>query len=512
MAVRWPAVLRLVGVAIPTLALATIATAILQDVLGVPNPSTVYLVAVVATAVVSGTAGAIATAVASFLLYNYLFTEPRYTLSMHEPGVWLSVILLLFVGVVVGQLAALQRARAELARMREKEARALFSVSRQLLTRQSVESVLADVASTLEAESGMSRIWITVGRQASSSAGPPAEIRLSVINQLERMPGDTPPQWARIHEPKRGQPRPTDDEMYRVAIESGGDKLGAIWGLRKRSAGPPNGEQTRLLAAAADQLGQAIAHDRMAAEANAAAVARESDALKSALLQSVSHDLRTPLATIRAAAGTLRPGDRVEPAVRAESVDAIEREVEYLNRLVTNLLDLSRIEAGVLHAAPERFEIDDLVASTLARLSPRLAGWQVANEAGAQLVEADPVFFDSVLTNVLENALRHTPAGTLIRLTTRFENDVAAVTLSIDDSGPGVPPEALGRLFDKFYRVADSPSARSGTGIGLAVARGLVESMAGQIAARPSDLGGLGIDITLATATMPAELASTVNR
>src|SRR6187399_2233972 len=107
------ALVRFLAVALSTLAVATIAVAVLQDVLGVPNPSAVYLVAVVATAITSGTLGAIATAVASFVLYNFFFTEPRYTLSMHEPGVWLSVVLLLFVGIVVGQLAALQRDRAE---------------------------------------------------------------------------------------------------------------------------------------------------------------------------------------------------------------------------------------------------------------------------------------------------------------------------------------------------------------------------------------------------------------
>src|SRR3990170_983170 len=117
--------------------------------MGVPNPSAVYLVAVVATAIVSGTAGAILTSIASFILYNFLFTEPRYTLSMHEPGVWLSVVLLLFVGIVVGQLTALQRSRAELARAREREARALFAVSRGLAMRESIEAVLPEVAREL---------------------------------------------------------------------------------------------------------------------------------------------------------------------------------------------------------------------------------------------------------------------------------------------------------------------------------------------------------------------------
>src|SRR3954452_17722521 len=151
-AMRGRAIARFLAIAVPALAVATVVVWLLQDVLGVPNTSAVYLVAVVATAIVSGTVGAIATAVVAFVLYNFLFTEPRYTLAMHEPGVWLSVVLLLFVGVVVGQLTALQRSRAETATQREREARALFAVSRSLATRESIDLVLGAIARELEAD------------------------------------------------------------------------------------------------------------------------------------------------------------------------------------------------------------------------------------------------------------------------------------------------------------------------------------------------------------------------
>src|SRR3954453_16495981 len=196
-ATRGRAVVRFFAVAVSTLAVATIAVGILQDVLGVPNPSAVYLVAVVATAIVSGTPGAIATAVASFILYNYLFTEPRFTLSMHEPGVWLSVVLLLFVGIVVGQLAAMQRDRAELASRREREARALFSVSRALATRESVDFVLGDIARALERDAHMEQVVVTVGAGDNPAVG--FESR-GVINQLRRMPGETPAPGVRVHQ------------------------------------------------------------------------------------------------------------------------------------------------------------------------------------------------------------------------------------------------------------------------------------------------------------------------
>jgi len=506
------ALVRYFAVALPTLALATLAVSVLQDGLGVPNPSAVYLVAVVATAIASGTLGAIATSIAAFVLYNFLFTEPRFTLSMHEPGVWLSVVLLLFVGVVVGQLAALQRDRAELATRREREARALFSVSRALATRESVDLVLGDIARALENDAHMEQVVVTVGAGDNPAVG--FESR-GVINQLRRRPGDTPAEWVRVHQPAtRSRARMEDAgapiEIYRVLIESGGTAIGSIWAIRSRSAGNPGPDETRMLSAAADQLGQAIAHDRMAADAQSAAVARESDALKSALLQSVSHDLRTPLATIRAAAGTLRASPAGNDDARDQSIDAIDREVEYLNRLVSNLLDLSRIEAGVLHANLDTFELDDLVGATIDRLRSRLEGWNIENQVGAELVRADPVFFEATITNVVENATRHTPVGTKILISAReavAENgSIRRVLLTIEDSGPGVPDRAYERLFEKFYRVTERRAARSGTGIGLAVARGLTEAMGGRISARRSDLGGLAVDIELPQAEVPAEL------
>lgn len=510
---RTRALVRYLAVAISTLAVATVAVAVLQDGLGVPNPSAVYLVAVVATAISSGTVGAVATAVASFLLYNYLFTEPRYTLSMHDPGVWLSVVLLLFVGVVVGRLAALQRDRAEIATRREREARALFSVSRALATRQSVDLVLGDIARALEGDAHMEQVVVTLGAGDNPAVG--FESR-GVINQLRRMPGDTPAQWVRVHQPAARSRAHADErgspiDIYRVLIESGPETIGSIWALRARGAAAPSDDETRVLSAAADQLGQAIAHDRMAAEAHSAEVARESDALKSALLQSVSHDLRTPLATIRASAGTLRGAAAANDDARRESLDAIEREVEYLNRLVSNLLDLSRIEAGALHPALDTFELDDLVGATLDRLADRLEGWNLDNRVGPALVVADPVFFESTVSNVIENAARHTPRGTTIRLSAREldapENHHREVTLTIEDSGSGVPDRDYERLFERFYRVPGRRTSRSGTGIGLAVARGLIEAMGGRIGARHSELGGLAIDISLPRADVPAELA-----
>jgi two-component system sensor histidine kinase KdpD len=511
-------VILLLAVAVPALAAATLGVAVMEAYVGVPDASAVYLVAVVVTAFATGTVGAVISAVVAFLLYDFLFVEPLHTFTVADPVDWLNLFLLLFVGIVVGQLTALQRSRAEDARAREREARALFRVSRSLATRDSMRVVLATIATTLRDETRMERVWVALGgddareRVVADTAADARALIPPVHQVLRRMPGDEPARWLRVHRPS--QPRAPRAEIgpeaFRVRVEDGGEALGSIWALRERRDGEPDGTETRLLAASADQIGQALAHDRLEAEAQAAAIARESDALKSALLQSVSHDLRTPLATIRAAAGTLRPGSPLSDADRAESADAIDREVEYLDRLVTNLLDLSRIEAGVLRAERDVFDLEDLVGRTIDRLRRRIAGRSLEVSLAAPPVEVDPVFVDEAVTNILENAVKYTPPDARIRVVADLIGDGPFVRLTIEDAGPGVPEETLPRLFDKFYRVPGSPrGSRSGTGIGLAVARGLVEATGGAVAARRSDLGGLAIDVDLPVAAVPAELGGT---
>lgn len=503
------------AVALVSLAGATLAVALLESSTHVVNASAVYLVAVVATAIVGGAPGAIVAAIASVLLYDFFFTAPYYTLTISDPGEWLSVVILLFVGIVVGQLSALQRSRTEDARTREREARALFQVSRALATRESTPEVLQSIAKILREETHMERVWVALGdgsreRVAADSGSGERPASSALHRVLRRRPGNEPAEWLRIHQPDQSRTRQsTDLDAYRVRIEAGEVVLGSIWSLRSRSMGEPDRTETRLLATSADQTGQALAHDRLAAEARAAEIAQQSDELKSALLQSVSHDLRTPLATIRAAAGTLRPDSSMSPEDRTESVNAIDREVEYLNRLVTNLLDLSRIEGGALRAERDVFELDDLVGRTIERLRNRLEGRRLDIELEAPPVEVDPIFVDEAVTNTLENAIKYTPPGTLIRLRATPVPDEAFVRLTVEDAGPGVPTEHLSRLFDKFYRVPGGPrSSRSGVGIGLSVVRGLTEAMGGRVAVRQSELGGLAIDLDLPLAAVPADLAA----
>jgi two-component system sensor histidine kinase KdpD len=486
---------------------ATAAVSVLQDGLGVPNPSAIYLVAVVGAAYASGAVGAIVTAIASALIYNFFFTEPRFTLTVDSPEVWLSVVLLLFVGIVVGQLAALQRTRTEMARLRERQAHALFRVSRALATRASTLPELPELAGILHEESRMDRVWIALGaddaaeRVVADTGEGARPVAGGLTRILRRTPGPAPAEWVRLHQPTAARGRGAGLELYRVRIEASGTSLGSIWAARKRSLPEPDRTETRLLSATADQIGQALANDRLAEESTAAEIARQSDALKSALLQAVSHDLRTPLATIRAAAGTLRPDSSLTPGEQTESADTIEREVEYLNRLVSNLLDLSRIEAGVLRPERDVYDLEDVVGLTIERLRARLEPRPLDIEVPSLHVLVDPVLVDEALTNILENAMKYTPPTAAIRIRGSRVADGPFARLTVEDAGPGVPPESMRRLFEKFYRVPGTTrTSRQGTGVGLAVVRGVVEAMGGRVAARRSDLGGLAIDLDLVVA------------
>lgn len=503
------------------LVVATVVATILQGGVGVTDASPVYLLAVVVASALFGTTAAVVTSLLSVLLYDFLFTEPRLTLAVADPQEWLSLLLFLVVAVVIGRFAALLRQRAQEARSNESEARSLFAISHSIATAASLASAAEEIVSLLRVEAGLERVWVVLGGAgetrilADSGAGAdradptrpvrePSQAPISWI--LRRRPGDLPAEWIKVHEARSPQARPAVPhqamDAYRVLIQADARPYGTIWALRDRASGRPDRGATRLLALAADQLGLAQHRDELRREVMEAEIARQSDSLKTALLDSVSHDLRTPLSGIRAIAGSLMDVDLdLSEPQRREMAGEIDRAAERLGRFVRELLDVSRVQAGTLLPDLEIYPLRELVEPVIDRLRPSLGEREITIRIPDDLdpVVVDGVLFDEALTNVVDNAVQHAPAPAPVRLSARARPD-DTVVVTFEDGGPGVAPGEHDRLFDRFYRTGSNPTVPTGLGIGLTVARGFVEAMHGQVEAGPSELGGLAITMILPAA------------
>ena len=482
------------------------------------DASPVYLVAVVLVGSRFGMWAGVATAIASFLAYDILFTEPRFSLIVADSREWLDLVLFLFLAVVVGRLSALGLERAAEASRRASESNALFAMSRILAVAPSLEAAAAEIVQRLVRETGLERVWIAIERAgysatlADSDPGRPMPTSAFVTN-LVRTPGDTPARWVRSHEakPVGAASGETRQELLRVRMEADGAVIGSLKATRARATGHPTRETTRLLALAADQLALAIRRDELRRDATEAEIARQGDTLKSALLDAVSHDLRTPLASIRAAAGSLSDPDMplTEDQARATGA-AIDLEAQRLDRLVREVLDLSRIEAGAIRPNLEALDIRDVVEPAVDRLRPLLGDRPMTIDLPDDLppVRADAVLLDTIVGNLVENAARYAPAPAPLAISAAADAD--HIRLVVEDGGSGVPARSVGRLFEKFFRVDRSDAgSRRGLGIGLAVVRGLAEGMGGSVEASPSPLGGLRIVVELPVAAAPPVEAAT---
>lgn len=499
-----------------SLAASTAVVAVLERGVQVPNAASVYLLAVLAAGTFGGTLPAIACAVASFFLYDFLFVEPYYTLTIADASEWLNLLVFLAVAIAIGRLAALLAERAEEAAERAHEAQELFAISRLLATTDDLPTSAGLVLRELAAAGTMDRLWLGLGPTpaeerivADTGAAAPLPVPTWHV-VLQRTPGEEPAHWARTHVAVGSGGRRSRDgsTVHRIRVTVPGEVLGSLWALRAAGRSDPDRAEARILSAAADQLGQAVRRERLVAEGLEAEVSRRSEALMSALLDSVSHDLRTPLATIRAAAGgMLDEGVAWSSEERLSALRSIDAEAERMNRLVRNLLDLSRIEGGALHPELEPHDLDDLAHRVVRRI-PTALPVELDLPADLPPLVVDDTYFDEVLTNLLENAVRY--GGSRIRIGARElrgDGDLAPVVeVAVEDDGPGVPDADIARLFDKFYRVRrPGQGSRPGMGIGLTVAQGLTRAMHGDVTAERSELGGLAFRIRLPAVHMPPE-------
>jgi len=510
---RLPRRADLVGVgalACAALGASTVTIALLRVGIHVTYPAPVYLLAVLAVGTRYGTVPAMLTSVAAFLLYDFLFVEPLYTLTVNSPDEWLNLLLLLAVAVVIGRLAALQAARAREAADRAREAESLHEMTGVLAATRTVSEAAPVVVRRLCEITAMDRVWVSLG------ATPAEERSLADTAPTEPLPvpgwqvvlqrrPEGQMRWVRTHVAGGGGRRAPRAALHRVRIEVAGETLGSLWALRARNELEPNRAETRILSAAADQLGQAVVRDRLAQEATSAEIARQSEALKSALLDSVSHDLRTPLATIRAEAGSMLDLTvHWSAQEQRDAFEVIDSEAERMGRLVRNLLDLSRIEGGAIKPELEAGDAREIALQAVKRLNA--GGRSVSVEIPENLpsVLVDEVFLGQVLANLLENAVRY--GGARIEVRARALPEAGTVELSVEDDGEGVPEGSRMRLFEKFYQVPRAAgTARRGMGIGLTVVAGLAQAMGGSVRAGRSALGGLAVIVTIPTVEIPVD-------
>jgi two-component system, OmpR family, sensor histidine kinase KdpD len=439
----------------------------------IANLSMLYLMVIQATAIVAGRLAAVVAAILSFLVVNYYFVNPIGQWTVSNPDEWLALVMFLVTGLVSGQMAAELRARAREASARENEMSTLYELGTATAGQVEVEPILSFLSARIQERFGGAQCEFLLWDREKQ------------LHSLDL------------------QAAPVGAPSLQFTLRSGQRDFGRMRVGRRADGWPHSPSDRRLLAAVADHAALAIERARLAHEAHEARLLRESDSLKSTLLSAVSHDLRTPLAGIKALTTALLD-DKVTltPDLVRDALQGIDMETDRMTRLVSDLLDLSRIEAGALHPSREPVLIADLVDDTLQRLGPVLVGREIRREIASDLPVAhfDYVQIQQVLTNLLENAARYTPAHSPI--TVGAAHDHEAVELWVADHGPGVPMGLRERIFDRFYRLEHHETETHGTGMGLAISRGLAQAHGGNLWVEESPGGGAMFRLRLPVMTL----------
>jgi len=407
------------------------------------------LLAVVVAAAFGGRRSGFAASIVAFLSLNFFFTEPYHTLSVARSADIIALFVFLVVSVVVGTLLTRAIEERESAERRVAEAAFLDRITARLISGERIEDALGDFARDLVAMFELSRCEIRPGGASDAIAASSKEI-----------------------------PRETEDGP-RLDVPIGAD--GSLAAVRPAGAAAFGSVERSFLQALGAQAGLALERALLDDEVRSARLDAEANRLRAALFSSVTHDLRTPLASIKASAsGLLDRSVAYTPSQREEVLRTIVEESDRLNRIVANLMDLARARAGALVPAREPMWIGDVVNAVLARMRPRIEAFTVRVNIRPDLppVDADPMQIDQVLTNILENAARFSPPGSEIAVAAARWH--GAVQLRISDRGPGIDPADRERVFEEFYR-SDAGAGRGGSGLGLAIARAIVLAHGGRI-------------------------------
>jgi two-component system sensor histidine kinase KdpD len=488
---------------------------ILRGVLGVFNVALLYLLLALALGLVAGPGPAAMAAVLCFLAFDFFFIPPFYTFTVDQAYHVLTLFAFLGVALVTSQLVARVRERTEDAIREQHRAALLYELNAALVSDVTLDAILDAIVAQVVSVYGAEGCRILVPRDPDDlllRARFPSDLseeisrenRVMALWAIEhRAPVGRKRIGHRVHLPHRtgnqgtvALPHRGPDMLY-LPVATKERVIGVLEVIGKRGGGRFGEEDERLLISFADQAALALERTRLAEEASLGAVRAQSDELKSALLAAVSHDLRTPLATIKASVTSL-----LDPTVawgeisRTEFLEAIDEETDRLTLLVGNMLDLSRIEGGVLRPEKAWYDVAELIEDVENRLAGLFAGTRLTTEIepSLPLVCFDFVQIGQVLMNLGENTVKYTSPGTAITLSAH--RLAGAIRIAVSDVGPGIPATRLPHVFEKFYR-ADPTGRVRGAGIGLAISKGLVEAHGGQIWAESREGAGTTIMFTL---------------
>ena len=474
------------------------------------NISNLYIIGIALLASRRGLYPALVASAMAFLAFDWFFIPPLHGLSVDDPSEYLALVTLLVTIVIIGQLLAVARTHARETQIRQRQTQLLYDVSHAALSSRHMEPVYALALWRLNDTLGLtgSRLYLKRGQdfQQEAASGTLADLADEAFWLAHTLDDSRSiAVWAEPNTNVRvgvepGTPADKPARMYLpLRIESRTEGV-LVVGPRK-DATPLMAEDQRLLEAFANQLAVAVERQNLAEQQARASALEESDRLKTALISSVSHELKTPLAAIKASVtGLLAYQGGAQPDARSELAGAIDRETDRLTRLVSNLLDMSRLEAGAVRPQLEWVSIADVISDVLDRMDPIMGGRTVTLDLPDDLppTPLDFVQISQVLTNLLDNATRYSPPRAAISISADVVRQQLRVTVFNERSH--IPQSELDRLFDKFYRLT---TASGGVGLGLTIARRIIEAHDGRIWAENVGRRGVAFTFTIPSPAPP---------
>ncbi|MBK8161224.1 MAG: sensor histidine kinase KdpD [Rhodospirillaceae bacterium] len=468
-----------------TVGFALIASLTIDRFIDLPNISMMFLAAVLFSAVQYGLFPSLFASILSTLAYNYFFLEPIHTFTVADPSNVIALFFFLMVAILTSNLTARVRAEAQASRQRAASTAALYNFSRKVAAIGEMDDLLWAVAHQIAL---MLRVHVILLLPDDRGGGKEdISVRIGYPPDDELNEADlAAARWAWDHGKPAGRGAGTLPGAKRLfiplATERG--KIG-VMGLDREEAGPMfTPDQKRLLDALCDQAAVAIERISLMQDIDKARVVSETEQLRTALLNSISHDFRTPLASIIGSVSSLRSlWHRFPEETREELLRTTQEEAERLNRFIGNILDMTRLEAGALAPRLQPADLGEIAANAISQakqiLSQHIVKLDIPENLPMLLIDA--TLTGQILMNMLDNAAKYAPPGSEIRVS--IAEDREAISLTVRDEGPGIPPGDLERIFDRFFRVEGGDRRRAGTGLGLAICRGFAEAMSADISA-----------------------------